>query len=412
MKSWQKQLAALVLLKLAYFLLIAVLVLVWPASRDSAMARYERIQWTPQGHPTFESYFTTWDVGHYLYLSHNGYQSGHKSCAFYPLWPFLMRWSSTFTGGDDVISGTILANAFSLAGGFIFLRLTARRFGDSVAWLSLIFFLSFPGSLFFQFPYSESLFFLLVMLVCVGLEEGRLAIAIGAALLLPLTRAVGIFCIVPIGLHLIQTAPPDSLVGIVKETRVGRLIGKLPGEPRPDNVQVQPAQSCPGWANVCLLAAPVFGWALYFTLMWHWTGNPFEGFSAQKNWGVQSLGNLFNVPGFVVSFFTPTYWHAFSGSLLDRSAFVLLLYCLRPIWRLDKIWFVWAFVMGVVPAMSGHFTSFIRFEAAVFPVFVALAVCFRRKGPAIAILRLLTLATFVVLHWILLSRFVYFQWAG
>ncbi len=412
MKSWQKQLGALVLFKLAYFLLIAGLVLVWPPGKDSAMSQYDRIQWTLQGHPTFESYFTTWDVGHYLFLSHNGYKLDHKACAFYPLWPLLMRYSSMLTGGDDVISGMLMANAFSLTGAFIFVRIAARRLGDSVAWPTLLLFLSFPGSLFFQFPYSESLFFLLIMLLSLGLEEGHFVTALGAAFLLPLTRAVGIFCTLPIALHLIQTARADSWLGKATGMVALRWIRELTGERQPQGVDVQTVQLRSGWSNVCLLAAPGCGWALYFILMWHWTGNPFEGFIAQKNWGVQSVHNLFDLPGFVVAFFTPSNLHAFSGSLLDRIAFVLLLYCLPRIWRMDKTWFVWAIVLGVVPAMSGHFTSFIRFQAIVFPLFAALGQKQSGKGRGTRILQLLTLLTFVAFHFVLLWWFLRFQWAG
>jgi len=72
----------------------------------------------------------------------------------------------------------------------------------------------------------------------------------------------------------------------------------------------------------------VAGWDVYLTLMWHWTGNTFEGFVAQKHWAVHSVHNLWDVPKFIIGFLSPTQWHAFRGSFLDRCAFVLLLYTL------------------------------------------------------------------------------------
>ncbi|MCD6319089.1 MAG: hypothetical protein J7M03_00240, partial [Candidatus Desulfofervidaceae bacterium] len=102
-------------------------------------------------------------------------------------------------------------------------------------------------------------------------------------------------------------------------------------------------------------------------LMWHWTGNPFEGFVAQKRWAAHSIHNLWDVPKFVIGFFSPTQWHAFRGSFLDRSVFVLLLYALPVLWRVDKELLVWAYVLGILPAMSGTFTSYIRFASCAFP---------------------------------------------
>jgi hypothetical protein len=412
MKAWHKQLGVLLLFKIAYLLLVTQMVLLFPAGKDSEMGPVDHIRWTAEGHPTFESYFTTWDAGHYLYLSEHGYHTGQEQCAFYPLWPLLVRWFSIFTCGDHIMAGMILANAFSLAGFFIFLRLVSKRFGDRIAWSSVALLLTFPGSLFFQFIYSESLFFLLVMLLCFGLEENRFAVALIAAFLLPLTRAVGIFCVFPLTLYLIRQLPKDVWPKLSKRLGVARWTQRLLVPDQAEPLQGNTAATSIREPNWWLLAAPIYGWALYFALMWTCTGNPFEGFAAQRYWGVQSIGNLFNVPKFAAAFVNPTCWHGYIGSTLDRAAFVLQLCCMPLIWRLDRIWFVWSVVLGVVPAASGHFTSFTRFESTVFPVLVAMAVWFSRGGQASAILRVITLTTFFVLHLILVRHFLYFHWAG
>ena len=159
-----------------------------------------------------------------------------------------------------------------------------------------------------------------------------------------------------------------------------------------------------------LLAAPLLGWGIYLALMWYWTGNPFEGFAAQKSWGVHSIGNLVNVPKFVFGFFTPTAWHEFTGSLLDRCLFLVLLWCLPVLWRLDKGLLVWTYVLGILPAMSGTFTSYTRFASCVFPVFIALGVFLERREWRW--LRYGLLAVFLLLHIVLVWRFVNFRWAG
>ena len=116
------------------------------------------------------------------------------------------------------------------------------------------------------------------------------------------------------------------------------------------------------------------------------------------------------MPKFVVGFFNPTQFHEFKGSVLDRCLFILLLYTLPVIWKLGKDQMVWTYMLGILPAMSGTFTSFTRFESTAFPLFIALAVFFanrKRKWPLWAFIILSA-----VLHGILLWRFVNFRWAG
>jgi hypothetical protein len=105
-----------------------------------------------------------------------------------------------------------------------------------------------------------------------------------------------------------------------------------------------------------------------------------DGFAAQRHWATHSIWNLINVPKFLMSLASPTAWHAYSGSVLDRCLFVVLLYALPVIWRLGKDQVVWAYILGIMPAMSGMFTSFLRFEAVVFPLFLALAAFLGKKG--------------------------------
>lgn len=397
--------------KLAYLLSIIALVSIFPSGRRSEMANYSRIQWSSDGHPTLQSYFTTWDVGHYIYLIQNGYKPGDKSCAFFPLWPLVIRYCSLLTAGHYVIVGVLLANLFSLAGFAILFQILFERLGPRAARTSLILLIVFPGSLFFQFPYSESLFFLLVMTLCLALLRERLWLAFIAAYLLPLTRAPGVFCVYPIALHVLcrlkrGSFQKDKRQSVTSNITCGSLsLSALratgAGKAYEDRSTAQ---------NMVLLTAPLFGWITYLLLMWFWTGNPLEGYEAQRYWGVQSIDNLFHPQKFLVGLLTANRFHEFSDSLLDRGAFILLLLCLPLIWRLDKEWFLWALFLGIVPAVTGTFTSFIRFASVLFPVFAALGFwCESSAKPAV--FRLL-LASFLALHSFLLWRFVHFGWAG
>lgn len=306
----------------------------------------------------------------------------------------------------------------------LFHRLVTRRWGEAVADCTLVFLLAFPGALFFQFIYTESLFLLLVLGLWWALEERRYAWAWCVASLLPLTRGVGVFAVLVIawdvltpvrrwlaGAWLAGKQTPENPAVVPVSESVSQLMCDAPPVRKPAmrHTAKSALRACitgPVW----LLAAPLLGWGVYLTLMVWWTGNPFEGFEAQPYWGVHAISNLWNVPKFIMGLFSPSEWHEFRGSLLDRCMFILLLYMLPVLWRLDKGLLVWTYWLGVLPAMSGTFTSFTRFASCAFPLFIALGVALAPQERRW--LRYGLLGMFGVVHVVLLWRFVNFRWAG
>ena len=260
---------------------------------------------------------------------------------------------------------------------------------------AVVLLIMFPGSLFCQFVYSETLLFLLVMLLWLGLKQREYEIASAAAVLLPLTRGVSVFAVLPIAWHSLQ--PAAALL----KAKVGKAACRSESGWKPailwgelcrdggNGIQADTSESCGVFPlrevvkRAWMLVAPQVGWAVYLTLMYYWTGNPVEGFRAQKHWGVHSIGKLFNVPKSILGLFTPTKWHAFTGALLDRCTFILLL---------------WTFV------------SFTRFAAVVFPMFVAMTVFLtnrKQKWPLVVFL-----LPIAALHAILVWRYVNCRGAG
>jgi hypothetical protein len=397
----------LLIFKIAYLILVSAALLHWPLKQDPRIFHSASQHWTPEGYLTFGSHFGSWDAEHYLYLSKMGYHKGLGACACYPLWPLLIRMLSTFVGGNHMVAGILFANVFSFAGSFLFFKMVQLRLGEPIAWLSLLLLLVFPGSLFYQFIYAESLFFFLVILLCFALEQGYYRLSLVPAFLLPLTRAPGIFCVFPIMWYLFMQLPT---IDWAKTLCRGRWGGQL----------LQAANHCRGQLysskvprkyGLLLILMPILGWATYFTLMWKWTGNPIEGFEVQKYWGVHSISNIFNVPKFVIGFFdVPLYVSPFNVIFLDRFVFLLMCYCVPILWRLDKSWLIWMIVLGVVPAMSGTFICFTRYACVVFPFFIALAVFLIKSQ--MRLLRWTTLTLFAVLHVVLVWQFVNFRWVG
>lgn len=397
--------------KVAYLGVVTGALALWP---DMDMDHWPMAtqRWPRQGGPVFASHFATWDAAHYLYLSEVGYSHGVRSCAFYPLWPLLIRWCAPLLGGSDVLTALVLANGLSLAAWLMFHRLVRRRWGERAADWALVFLIAYPGALFFQFNYSESVFLLLALLLWHGLEQARYGPAAVAGVLLPLARGVGVFAVAPIAWWAGQPLRDWWRGRGLVPARIGgpppdANLGGGAGAARPALVLTPMRQTL---RRSWMLVAPLGGWAAYLGLMWHWTGHPFEGFTAQRFWGVHAVGNLWNVEKFVVGFFEPTEWHAFHGSVLDRCVFVVLVYCLPVIWRLDKGLVAWTCMLGFVPAMSGTFTSFTRYACCVFPMFIALGVFVAPRSRRA--LRWATLAVFALLQVVLVWRFVNFRWAG
>lgn len=337
----------------------------------------------PDGETGLARHFATWDAQHYLYLAQQGYAPGVPSNAFYPLWPLLIRGVTHLTGWSTVAVGMVLANSFALGAWVLFYGVAARRFGREVATWALVLLLAFPGSLFLRFVYSEALFLLLVLVLWNGLEQRRYGWVVVAALLLPVTRGVGAFCILPIAWHWILRLRETGVTGTPWRT---------------------------GFVGIATVLSPAVGWVGYLALMMLWTGDPLAGIEAQRHWNVHAIGNLWDVLQLVAGLLHPTTWHDFRGSMLDRLVFVLVLVLLPVIKRLGWDLVVWTYVLAVIPAMSGTFVSFTRFAGCAFPVFLGLA--FFLCQPTRTWARWVVLGVFVLLHAVLVWQFLNFRWAG
>jgi hypothetical protein len=388
---WQEAALWVFSYKALYALFVLVVVFVFPD--------YDELNFRSINHNWFGGYvsrhenssiarhFVTWDAAHYLLISEAGYCSGLRSCAFYPLWPRLIWAFSSLFHTDPLLAGLFLANALSAWAMTLFYCAAARHFSREIARWALISLLAFPGSLFFQFVYSESLFFFLLMVLWSALDRNQHWLVIISAFLLPLSRAIGVFCVLPIAWHYFS-----FVLDRFREPASPSVFSNLKSP----------------FAYIAVSAAPA-GFVYYFFTMWLWTGNPFEGFHAQSFWGAHSVWNLLNVPKFLVGFFQPSVWHGFRGSLLDRYLFLMLILLIPKIACLSKDLLLWTYVLAVIPAMSGTFASFVRFESVAFPFFLGLAVVLSRMRPPRRYSLLVAMAALQIL---LLWRFLNFRWAG
>lgn len=358
-------------LKAATFLIALGAITFFPAFDER---QYQNvIHWPREGPPTLATYFATWDGAHYLFLSEKGYQSGSASCAFYPLWPGLIRACSWLAFGNHFIAGLLLANLLSTVAFLVFHYFVERHHGLPIANTAVTLLLAYPGAVFFSFIYTESLFLLLVVLFFLCLFAERYVWVAVIGFLLPLTKAVGVFCLFPLLLHL-----------WLKRAR-GRTY-----------------LACYG---------PILGYATYFGIMYFTTGNALEGFEAQRFYPNQpSVAHLFDLPGFLAHLVMPLQLHGMLDSALDRGLFLVLLACLYPIWRMNKVYFVYACFVGLVPAASSWFLSYTRNVMICFPLFIIAArLLDRRDGGFLLWYAVVLSGAFQI--WFLL-RYINFVWVA
>ena len=394
---WTRAAGWILLAKLVYLGAVFTILKWWNHPEE---IRLQEVRWPIDADPTFESHFATWDAAHYLLLATQGYADGVRSCAFYPLWPLLWR-GVIALGSPPVWGGLLVANLLSTLGLAMLYRAVALRHDTSRAFWMVLFMAVHPGNLFLQFSYSECVFLVLLVSIWSGLEERRWWLAAFGAALLPLSRAVGVFALLPIGVWLLRhpsIAPHWNRWAFRAPWSTQRLL----------TLEADPSRGGVRWW--VLPALPLVGWAAYLGLMTHWTGNPFEGFEAQRHWGRHSILNLINVPKFVIEYLNPRYFHEFADSMLDRLCFLAVAYTLPALWRSERALIPWTYILGILPAMSGSFTSYLRFSGMAFPVFLM----WSAPAPTrpLRTLRWARLVILGLLHVHLVRNFVLGRWAG
>jgi len=148
-----------------------------------------------------------WDGFWYKLIAERGYGDPEQiaRAAFWPLYPWLMRWGSALTGLSTDVVGYLIANA-AFAGALVLLyRLVALDFDRAVARRTIVALAFFPTAFFFQALYTESLFLLLAVGALLAARQERwwwLAGLVGA--LAALTRSYGVLLGLPFAVLFFQ----------------------------------------------------------------------------------------------------------------------------------------------------------------------------------------------------------------
>jgi len=154
----------------------------------------------------FREIWGKWDTRHYLNIAANGYQvEGEERMllVFYPLYPLAIRLfhlviESYFWSAIAVSLTSLIAATYFLSRLVLFESSDAVLARDSVKYL-----LIFPFSFFLSAAYAESLFLLLTILTFYFCRRDQWLPAGIAAMLAALTRNQGVLLLLPLGIEVI-----------------------------------------------------------------------------------------------------------------------------------------------------------------------------------------------------------------
>jgi Gpi18-like mannosyltransferase len=111
--------------------------------------------------------FAQWDSNWYLEIVRNGYPRSippdityfqlEARAAFFPLYPFAVRWLDAIAPAGDTLAALML-NVFAAIAAVVLVGLLARRlYGAEIAGRTMVLFAVFPGSFVLSFAYAEAL---------------------------------------------------------------------------------------------------------------------------------------------------------------------------------------------------------------------------------------------------------------
>jgi len=144
--------------------------------------------------PKFIYSLANFDGVYYLKIAKDGYQQFEQ--AFFPLFPLLIRWLTLVTK-NYLLSGLVIVY-LSFFTAFIFLKKLLQKNLKNYNYQSVIFFLLvFPTSFFFISVYTESLFFLFLILFFYFFDQKKYFLSAVFGFFASLTRINGVLLIIP-----------------------------------------------------------------------------------------------------------------------------------------------------------------------------------------------------------------------
>ncbi|MCO5214580.1 MAG: hypothetical protein M9950_00230 [Thermomicrobiales bacterium] len=149
--------------------------------------------------------FRNWDGTWYRHIAESGYDDRLPALsAFFPLYPWLMRWGHNLTGLPVETVGWIISQ-LAFFGALVFISLLVTTdFNINIARWTMIAIAVFPTAFFFSAIYTESLFLFLAVTTLWAARKNDWLLAVLLCFLAVLTRSAGIMLGIPLAVLFAQ----------------------------------------------------------------------------------------------------------------------------------------------------------------------------------------------------------------
>lgn len=337
--------------------------------------------------PYFVRLLTNFDGIFYIRIAMQGYSDTEQ--AYFPLYPLLIKGINVFIQ-NPIYTGALISNAAFIVGLFVFKKYVKRVLGNpkTAVW-PLIFLLAYPTSYYFGVLYNESVFFLLLVCSLYFTKQKNYALAFIAAYLAGLTKVIGMFLCVPLGIMLIGEIISQRSYSLKKiMARHGK--------------------------HALICAAPIIGMATYSLYLWYSTGDPLYFFHAQEDFGANRSSHLITplqvvyryIKIFVTADKSFQYYVAISEFVFYLFTITLLVYDFVKQLRLrkkniDRIALnAFSFANVLVPSLTGTLTAVPRYTLMSLSLFFVLSEIENKH------IRYAILALFALAHIVMFSLFI------
>jgi hypothetical protein len=320
-----------------------------------------------------EDLLCSWDCGWYMSIIVDGYHlmpQGHASgdaanWAFFPFFPLSARVISLITGLSGLNAAVLISNAFFIVALPILFTYVKNMLGTQSARFVIITFAFSPYSLYFSAPYTESLYFLLMVSALSLAKSNNWLIAGIAAAMLSATRNLGVLLVLPL-----------LLIGI-RQYGIKDLMKLSGGSER---------------VLFCLLIAPL-GLFLYMFYLHQHVGDALAFKNIQIAWG-RAIGNPLII--LARSFYGRAYEiYCSTVACISIVAGVYLL------WKRFLVEGVVLMIGTIVPVATG-IGSLPRYVLTLFPIYIVLALLTRGcpRFRYLLLCCLLQLSGFAIMSWL------------
>ncbi len=296
--------------------------------------------------------FNRWDAPHYIDIARNWYVSdptldAYNFIAFFPFYPVLIR-LFTFDLNHINLSAVIVSNACSLIAFFYLYKLARLEFNEGVALKAVLFLSVFPTAYFLSAPYTEGLFFALVIASVYYARLGKWRFAGLLGFFAALTRLFGLLLF------------PVLLVEYFHQKG---------WKPRKTDLSVLSA------------FLPLAGLLVYLGVNYQVTGNPFTFMTIQAvHWGTR-LDPWSGLNGAFGWATTASYPDNLTVGMapIAFATFGLLMVAVGIWKRLRPVYIVYMFLSWALAVSTSWWISVPRYVMAMFPIFFLFGLLMRRK---------------------------------